>query len=90
MPPNHNLNNILTNQKKKNLFRCSYKDIPGNAVRSSFEGPLKDLLVYSKPKSVKKIFYQLLPMNISELENKKQFKCLWVRATVGVAVVHIN
>lgn len=56
----------------------SYKDIPGNAVRSSFEGPLKDLLVYSKPKSVKKIFYQLLPMNISELENKKQFKCLWV------------
>lgn len=24
------------------------------------------------------MYYQLLPMNINELENKKQFKCLWV------------
>lgn len=59
-------------------FLYSYKDLPGNAIKSAYEGPLKDFLIYSKPKSVKKLFYQILPMNINELENKKQFKCFWV------------
>lgn len=63
-------------------YYYSYKDIPGTAVRSSYEGLLKDLLVYSKAKAAKKIFYQQLPMNINELENKKQFKCLWVHTHI--------
>lgn len=61
------------------FFKCqNYKDIPGAPLRSSYDGSLKDLLVYTKPKSVKKIFYQKLSMNINELESKKQFKCLWI------------
>lgn len=60
----------------------SYKDTPGNALRCSYDGSLKDLLVYNKPKSAKKIFYQRLSMNITELESKKQFKCLWVKPRI--------
>lgn len=39
---------------------------------------MKDLLVFSKPKVPKKIFYQQLSIRVNELENKKQFKCFWV------------
>jgi ubiquitin carboxyl-terminal hydrolase 7 len=52
----------------------SYKDTPGHALRCTFEGTLKELLVYSKPKTPKKIFYQQLSIRINELENKRQFK----------------
>ncbi|CAG9828573.1 unnamed protein product [Diabrotica balteata] len=41
------------------FFECqSYKDSPGYPLRCTFEGTLKNLLVYSKPKVPKKIFYQ--------------------------------
>ncbi|CAH0563456.1 unnamed protein product [Brassicogethes aeneus] len=61
------------------FFKCqSYKDTPGHPLRCTFEGTLKDLLVYSKPKVPKKIFYQQLSIRVSELENKKQFKCMYV------------
>lgn len=60
------------------VFFCSYKDSPGHPLRCTFEGTLKDLLVYCKPKMAKKIFYQQLSIRINELENKKQFKCVWV------------
>lgn len=52
--------------------------MPGHPLRCSYDGSLKDLLVYNKPKGAKKIFYQQLSMNINELESKKQFKCLWL------------
>jgi len=52
----------------------SYKDSPGHPLRCTFEGTLKELLVYCKPKTPKKIFYQQLSIRINELENKKQFK----------------
>ncbi|XP_044758285.1 ubiquitin carboxyl-terminal hydrolase 7 isoform X2 [Coccinella septempunctata] len=61
------------------FFKCqSYKDIPGNPLRCTFEGTLKDLLVFTKPKVPKKIFYQQLSIRINELENKKQFKCVYL------------
>ncbi|XP_076275614.1 ubiquitin-specific protease 7 isoform X1 [Rhynchophorus ferrugineus] len=56
----------------------SYKDSPGHPLRCTFDGTLKDLLVYSKPKVPKKIFYQQLSIRVNELENKKQFKCVYV------------
>lgn len=56
----------------------SYKDSPGHPLRCTFEGTLKDLLVFSKPKVPKKIFYQQLSIRVNELENKKQFKCIYV------------
>ena len=43
---------------------------------------MKDLLVFSKPKAPKKIFYQQLSIRVNELENKKQFKCIYVGPNV--------
>lgn len=58
---------------------CSYKDLPGNPLSCSYDGNLKDLLAYNKPKSSKKLFYQKIQMNINDLESKRQFKCNVVR-----------
>lgn len=62
------------------FFRCQQfkEDRPGQAVKCTYDGTLKDILSIHKPKCTKKIFYQKISMNISELESKKQFKCLWV------------
>ncbi|XP_053607291.1 ubiquitin carboxyl-terminal hydrolase 7 isoform X3 [Plodia interpunctella] len=61
------------------FFKCqNYKDTPGMPLRYSYDGILKDLLVYCKPKCPKKLFYQILSIKVNELDNKKQFKCLWV------------
>lgn len=43
-----------------------------------FQGCLKDLLVSTKQSNTKKLFYQRLSLSIHELDNKKQFKCIWV------------
>ena len=56
----------------------SYRDIPGHALRCTFEGSLKDLLLYFRAKQPKKLFYQKLSIPIHELENKKQVKCTWL------------
>ncbi len=42
----------------------SYREGPGHALRCTFEGTLKDLLVYFRPKQPKRIFYQLLSIPI--------------------------
>ncbi|XP_044253293.1 ubiquitin carboxyl-terminal hydrolase 7 isoform X1 [Tribolium madens] len=68
--------------KCQNSVSSSYKDSPGHPLRCTFEGTLKDLLVFSKPKAPKKIFYQQLSIRVNELENKKQFKCLYVGPNV--------
>ncbi|VEN46233.1 unnamed protein product [Callosobruchus maculatus] len=61
------------------FFKCqSYKDSPGHPLRCTFDGTLKDLLVFSKPKVPKKIFYQQLSIRVNELENKRQFKCIYM------------
>ncbi|KAF4524831.1 hypothetical protein B566_EDAN014313 [Ephemera danica] len=60
----------------------NYKDSPGHPLRCTYDGSLKDLLVYSKPKQPKKVYYQQLSIPINELENKKQFKCVWVSPNV--------
>lgn len=75
------------------MFSCgisSYKDVPGHPLRCSYDGSLKDLLVYNKPKGAKKIFYQQLSMNITELESKKQFKCTWVRFPFAYITVKLE
>lgn len=56
----------------------NYRDGPGIPLRCTYEGTLKDLLVYFKPRQPKKIYYQQLSIRVNELENKKQFKCVWV------------
>lgn len=59
------------------LIFSSYKDSPGHPLKCTFEGTLKELVSYCKSK-VKKLFYQQLSIRVNELENKKQFKCIWV------------
>lgn len=58
-------------------FICSYKDSPGQPLKCTFDGPLRDLLSFCKPKT-KKLYYQLIGIKVYELENRKQFKCIWV------------
>lgn len=56
----------------------NYREVPGHALRCTFEGTLKDLLVCVRPKQPRKLFYQKLAIPIHELENKKQIKCTWL------------
>ncbi|KAJ8967839.1 hypothetical protein NQ317_016612 [Molorchus minor] len=55
-----------------------YKDSPGHPLRCTFEGTLKRLVSFFQAKSSQKIFYQQLSIRVNELENKKQFKCIYV------------
>ncbi|XP_065658399.1 ubiquitin carboxyl-terminal hydrolase 7 isoform X4 [Hydra vulgaris] len=57
-----------------------YRDQPGNPVKCSFDGHLKDLVCSGGRKGPKKIYYQVLTMPINELENKVQFKCTFINA----------
>ncbi|XP_039289930.1 ubiquitin carboxyl-terminal hydrolase 7 isoform X2 [Nilaparvata lugens] len=70
---------VGTDPHRLQFFKTqNYKDCPGNALKCNYEGTLKELLLYSKSKGVKKVYYQQLSISISELENKRLFKCLWV------------
>ena len=53
---------------------CSHRDAPGTALRCTYEGTLKDMLVCLKPRQPKRIYYQQLSIRINELENKRQVK----------------
>jgi ubiquitin carboxyl-terminal hydrolase 7 len=57
-----------------------YRDGPSGAIKCNYDGTLKDLLVFYKPRQPKKLYYQQLTIKIHELENKKQFKCIWVNS----------
>lgn len=54
-----------------------YRDSPGNSIRCSFDGSLREIFQGFRVKQPKKIFYQKLSIRIDEMENKKQFKCFW-------------
>ncbi|XP_018020606.1 ubiquitin carboxyl-terminal hydrolase 7 [Hyalella azteca] len=56
----------------------SHRDAPGNAVRCTYEGTLKDMLTCVKPRQPKRIYYQQLSIRINELENKRQMKCVYI------------
>uniref|UniRef100_A0A2P2I3R0 Ubiquitin carboxyl-terminal hydrolase 7 n=1 Tax=Hirondellea gigas TaxID=1518452 RepID=A0A2P2I3R0_9CRUS len=59
------------------FFRAqSHREAPGNPIRCAYEGTLKDMLVCMKPRQPKRIYYQQLSIRISELENKRQIKCM--------------
>lgn len=58
----------------------SYREGPGHPLRCTYDGTLKDILLVFKLRQPKRIYYQLLSININELENKKQFKCVWVNS----------
>lgn len=56
----------------------NYRDAPGPPLRCTFDGTLKELLVFCRPKVPKRMFYQKLTIPIHELENKKQIKCIYL------------
>ncbi|XP_018496359.1 ubiquitin carboxyl-terminal hydrolase 7 [Galendromus occidentalis] len=68
-----------THPKLLQFFKTqSYRDGPGNPLRFSFDGTLKDMLSFFKGKQQRKMHYQRLSIPIDELESKRQFKVLWV------------
>ncbi|KAH3867833.1 hypothetical protein DPMN_030970 [Dreissena polymorpha] len=70
---------LLTDPYLLQFFKPQgYRDGPGNAIRCTFDGTLKELLMYSKPRQPKKLYFQQLNIRINELENKRQFKCIYV------------
>ncbi|XP_037723388.1 ubiquitin carboxyl-terminal hydrolase 7 isoform X1 [Drosophila subpulchrella] len=76
---------LNTDPQKLQFFMCinNYKETAGNAVPYTFKvgaknGTIKDLVSYTKQSTPKRIFYQRLSLSIHELDNKKQFKCVWV------------
>uniref|UniRef100_A0A1B0FQ62 Ubiquitin carboxyl-terminal hydrolase 7 n=1 Tax=Glossina morsitans morsitans TaxID=37546 RepID=A0A1B0FQ62_GLOMM len=71
---------LNTDPNKLQFFTCtsSYKDQPGTAIQYQTKSCLKELLMPSKQSATKKLFYQRLSLSIHELDNKKQFKCIWV------------
>ncbi|XP_033118944.1 ubiquitin carboxyl-terminal hydrolase 7-like [Anneissia japonica] len=56
----------------------THRDGPGHPIRCTYEGTLRDLILPLKPRGIKKLYYQRLTIKINELENKKQFRCVWV------------
>ncbi|XP_071943823.1 ubiquitin carboxyl-terminal hydrolase 7-like [Antedon mediterranea] len=72
------------------LFRAQpHRDAPSHPIRCAYEGTLRDLIFSLKPRTpnVKKLYYQslhswllhlILTIKINELQNKKQFRCVWV------------
>ena len=68
------------NQACTNEFVSNYREQPGAALKCTYDGTLKELFMYFKPRHPKKMFYQRLSIPIHELENKKQFKAIWMSA----------
>ena len=58
----------------------SHRDIAGYAIKSHFEGTLKDLFMSygQRAKIPKKLFYLKLNIAIQELESKDHFRCTWL------------
>ena len=53
-----------------------YRDGPGPALQCTFDGTLKDFLVFCRPKVPKRMYYQQLPFTTYELETiRRQVKC---------------
>ncbi|KAM9305557.1 ubiquitin carboxyl-terminal hydrolase 7 [Gastrophryne carolinensis] len=57
-----------------------YRDGPGNPLRHNYEGTLRDLLQFFKPRQPKKLYYQQLKMKITDFENRRSFKCIWLNS----------
>jgi len=76
---NHVARHLGTDPYLLQFFKVQgYREGPGNAIRCTYEGTLKDMVLI-KPRGAKpRLYYQPLNIRINELENKKQFKCLWV------------
>ncbi|KAG8145440.1 hypothetical protein E2320_011973 [Naja naja] len=57
-----------------------YRDGPGNPLRHNYDGTLRDLLQFFKPRQPKKLYYQQLKMKITDFENRRSFKCIWLNS----------
>ncbi|KAK2192630.1 hypothetical protein NP493_27g01010 [Ridgeia piscesae] len=55
-----------------------YREGPALPIRCTFQGTLRDLVTSLKPRQPRKIYYQQVNMRINELENKRQFRCVWL------------
>jgi len=49
------------------LLIGSYRDSPGNAIKCTFDGQLKDIFQGYKPKQQRKMYYQQVACCVSDL-----------------------
>ncbi|XP_077591421.1 ubiquitin carboxyl-terminal hydrolase 7 isoform X2 [Stigmatopora nigra] len=61
-------------------FFKSQGDGPGNPLRHNYEGTLRELLQFFKPRQPKKLYYQQLKMKITDFENRRSFKSTWLNS----------
>merc|ERR1712029_1232800 len=72
---------LQVNKTHLQFFKsANYREQAGAALKCTYDGSLKELFMYFKPRHPKKMFYQRLSIPIHELENKKQFKATWLSA----------
>lgn len=56
-----------------------YRDHPGNPIKCTFDGQLKEIITGGR-RGPRKLYYQILTMPVNILENKIQFKCSYINA----------
>jgi len=56
-----------------------YRDHPGNAIKCTFDGQLKEIIAGGR-RGAKKLYYQILSMPVNILERKIQFKCTFINS----------
>jgi len=71
--------------QKLQFFRTSTYDLKASvtqAIKYNPEFQLRDAINMTNKQFVRKLYYQKLNIKISELDERRQFKCLWVSANL--------
>lgn len=77
---------IKHDPQKLQFFRSNLYDLKSpinQAIKYNVEFQLKDAFnLNNKQQQIKKIYYQKLSIKITELEERRQFKCIWISANL--------
>lgn len=71
--------------QKLQFFRTSTYDLKGSItqpIKYNSEFQLKDAVNMTNKQLVRKLYYQKLNIKITELEDRRQFKCLWISSNL--------
>ena len=73
--------------QKLQFFRASNYDLKGaisQAIKYSAEFQLKDAFNIGTKPVIRRLFYHKLNIKVTELEERRQFKCLWISANLKI------
>ena len=54
-----------------------YHTSPSTAIKCNYGGTLADIFICYKPKQAFRLYYEQVTIAVSELEQKKQVRCIW-------------